>query len=82
MKRLFPLFVILLFIFVTGCSRFDRSLRKKEANKKVVLNYWENFYNKKDLNKAFALFADSAVSWSCPCIPHSKPSPKIHPASL
>lgn len=72
MKKLFPLFVILLFIFVSGCSRFDRSLRKKEANKKVVLNYWENFYNKKDLNKAFALFADSAVSWS-----NINPSPII-----
>ena len=63
MKRTFSLLVIFLFIFVTGCSRFNKSFSKKEANKKIVLDYWENFYNKKDLNTAFALFADSAVMW-------------------
>lgn len=57
--------LLFLFVFITGCAKVDNSPAKKEkANKKVVLDFWENFLNKKDLNTAFALFADSVVMWA------------------
>jgi len=52
--------VVLSALLCVGCSQND-SAKQLEANKQLVLTFWNTFYNEKNVEKAFQVFAENAV---------------------
>lgn len=48
-------------LVVGGCAPKEDLKAKGEANKELVLQWWDLFYNKKDVPKAMELFAENAI---------------------
>lgn len=55
-----PVFIVILVsFFIQGCAQQAPDYR--EANKQLVLKWWDTFYNEKDVPKAMEMFAENAI---------------------
>ncbi len=55
MNNSFSFLMLFTSVIITGCAEVDNSpAKKEEANKKVVLDFWENFLNKCILKISFS----------------------------